>query len=141
MTLYFESSALAKLLRPEPGSDIARSEFATAEVRATSVIAYPELCATIAAWYPRPVPGRAAARREVDAAWPLLNVLRLDDAGARRAGELALRHRLRGMDAIHIAAALDLAAATEGRLVFISWDSDQREVAQREGLRLLPETL
>lgn len=139
--MYFESSALAKLLRTEPGNEIARSAFATSEMRATSIIAYPELCATIAAWYPKHASGMKAARSEVDAAWPLLHVIRLDDPGARRAGELAVRHGLRGMDAIHVAAALDLADVSEGALAFVSWDRDQRQAAQREGLRLVPERL
>lgn len=142
MTAYFDSSALAKLLRPEPGREIARSAVVNADMRATSAISYPELCATMAGWDPRPgAPGMRAAGRELDLFWPSLFVLGVDEAMAHHAGELALRHRLRGMDAVHVASALEIAAGTPGAVSFVSWDKAQRDAARKEGLPVVPEEL
>lgn len=142
MTAYFDTSALAKLLRPEPGDDIARAAIVDADMRATSAISYPELCATMAGWDPRPgAPGMAAAGRELELFWPSLFALDVDESTARHAGELALRHRLRGMDAIHVASALEIAGESPEALVFVSWDRDQREAARKEGLSVVPEEL
>ena len=140
MTAYFDTSALAKLLRPEPGGDIARAAIVDADLRATSAISYPELCATVAGWDPRPgAPGMRAAGRELELFWPSLFVLDVDEATAHHAGELALRHHLRGMDAIHVASALEIAGESRGTLSFVSWDNDQRAAAGKEGLTVVPE--
>ena len=142
MTAYFDSSALAKLFRSEPGSDVARSAVTAADLRATSVISYPELCATIAGRDQRPgAPGLRTAARQLERFWPSLSVLEVNGVTAQRAGELALRHRLRGMDAIHLASALDVAGESPGTLSFVSWDREQREAARKEGLALVPEEL
>lgn len=142
MTAYLDSSALAKLLRPELGHEIARAAFTGSDAPATSAISYPELCATVASWDSRP--GSSATRRvreELERSWPVLFVLGVDETTARHAGELALRHRLRGMDAIHVASALEIAGESPGTLSFVSWDRDQRAAARKEGLAVVPEEL
>lgn len=142
MTVYLDSSALAKLLRPENGHEIARAAFDGSDTPATSAISYPELCATVTAWDPRAAsPEARRARQELERSWPVLFVLGVDEAMAHHAGELALRHRLRGMDAIHLASALEIAGAAPEKLSFVSWDQDQREAALKEGLALVPEEL
>lgn len=142
MTAYFDTSALAKLLRREPGSDIARAAVVAADMRTTSAISYPELCATMAGWDRRPgAPAMRAAGRELESFWPSLFTLEVAESTARHAGEIALRHRLRGMDAIHVASALEVAGGSPGALSFVSWDQDQREAARREGLAVVPEEL
>lgn len=139
MTAYFDTSALAKLLRPEPGGELVRAAAIEADLRATSTISYPELCATMAGWDPRPgAPGMRAAGRELDLFWPSLATLEVSESTARHAGELALRHRLRGMDAIHLASALELAGDAPKTLSFVSWDRAQREAARKEGLTIVP---
>lgn len=142
MTAYFDTSALAKLLRSEPGSDIVRAAVVAADMRTTSAISYPELCATLAGWDRRPgAPAMRAAGRELDSFWPSLFALEVAESTARHAGEIALRHRLRGMDAIHVASALEVAGGSPGALSFVSWDQDQREAARKEGLSVVPEKL
>lgn len=142
MTIYLDSSALAKLLRPEPDQEIARAAFDGADTRTTSAISYPELCATLAAWHPRQSSaGARDARAELERSWPDLFVVRVDESTARHAGELALRHRLRGMDAIHLASALELAGEARKTLSFVSWDRAQREAARKEGLTVVPGAL
>jgi len=60
-------------------------------------------------------------------------------AGARR---LLLSHRLRSLDALHLASALDLRAQltddnTGDDVVFVSEDADQARAARAEGFELL----
>ena len=142
MSVYLDASALAKLLRPEQEHEIARAAFDGADTPATSAISYPELCATVAAWESgSAAPEARRARGELERSWPVLFVIGVDESMAHRAGELALRHRLRGMDAIHVASALEIAGESPETLSFVSWDKDQRVAARKEGLALVPEEL
>jgi predicted nucleic acid-binding protein len=64
-------------------------------------------------------------------AWPALVHL---PAGTREGGPLALRHPLRALDAIHVAAALALRPALpDGTLAFASFDARQDSAARAEG--------
>lgn len=140
MTLYLETSAIAKALRPEPGHEVATAALRDPERVATSVISYAEACAALG----RASVGaeqREAARAELDRVWGQLHLIPVDDAAAQAAGTIALRHRLRGMDSIHLGAALRWAADSGAAVTFVSWDRDQREAARSEGLSLLPEAL
>lgn len=59
--------------------------------------------------------------RRIDALCEQLDVIGLDTALARAAGELAERHALRGYDAVHLASAI----AIEGpNVVMATWDRD-----------------
>jgi len=66
-------------------------------------------------------------RRAVDAILelPALRLITLDEALARAAADLAARLRLRGGDAVYIAAAALL------RVPLVSWDTEQRQRAAR----------
>lgn len=140
MSIYLETSALVKLLRPEPGSDEARAAAEGTDVRMSCVITYTEACSALARARDRRVASEVRrARRELDAFWPDLHVIDVDEALARRAADLAVRHALRGMDALHLSSALELGAA--GELSLASWDRELREAARREGLSLIPRTL
>lgn len=50
---------------------------------------------------------------------------------------VGVRHGLRGVDAIHLASALELA---ELNPTLVSWDGRQRAAARAEGLPVYPET-
>jgi len=71
------------------------------------------------------------ALRTLDAKWEVVTLLEVDDLVARTAGSVAVRHGLRGMDAIHLASALTVAAA---RPVVVTWDAELRRAARAEGL-------
>jgi predicted nucleic acid-binding protein len=75
------------------------------------------------------------ARRAVDAVLrlPALRLIPVDDFLARTAARLAGRLRVRGADAIYIAAAVGL------RLPLITWDIEQRDRARRVVRVLVPE--
>jgi predicted nucleic acid-binding protein len=72
-----------------------------------------------------------AALRTLDVRWPLVAAFDADDRVTRDAGTLAIRHGLHGMDAIHLASALVVAAA---RPLMVTWDADLQRAARAEGL-------
>jgi predicted nucleic acid-binding protein len=61
------------------------------------------------------------AARSIEALYEELDVIGLDAALARVAGDLAERHALRGYDAVHLASAL---AIDDRDLVMATWDRD-----------------
>ena len=75
--------------------------------------------------------GMTTALRALDGRWPVVVALDVDERTTRAAGGLAIRHRLRGMDAIHLASALTIAAA---RPLVVTWDAELRRAAHAEGL-------
>ncbi|MBI2324197.1 MAG: type II toxin-antitoxin system VapC family toxin [Chloroflexi bacterium] len=140
MSLYLDTSAVAKALRPEPGHETVTAVLRDPDRVATSVIAYAETCAALAR-SSAALDLIASARQELERLWGQMHRIPLDDAAARSAGDAALRHRLRGMDAIHLAAALAWAASVATPVTFVSWDREQRDAARAEGFALLPEVL
>ena len=71
------------------------------------------------------------ALRRLELEWDAVTPLDVDDALARAAGALAVRHGLRGMDSIHLAAALTVSAAHP---LVVTWDVALRRAARAEGL-------
>ncbi len=61
-------------------------------------------------------------------------VVELSAKVARRAGELAERHALRGLDAIHLASALEIEELTGLVPGFCCFDNRLREATSAEGL-------
>ena len=77
-----------------------------------------------------------ATRQQLDDNWPSYGALK---ARSESAADLMTRHPLRTLDAIHVAAALELADEVGLESVdFVSFDRRQREAALAEGLRVLP---
>jgi len=107
VTVYLDTSSLVKLYIAEPGTDEVSRLVRDADVVATSVLAYPELRATLAR---RRREGlltpqeHATALAQLDSDWPRFVAVALDGELARTAGALADTHRLRGGDAAHLAA-------------------------------------
>ena len=62
----------------------------------------------------------------------------VDTAVVVRAGELAARHALAALDAIHLASALSISTPTD-RPAFVTFDRRLAEAALAEGLTVLPE--
>ena len=108
MILYFDTSALLKLYIDERDSGSVRDLYSQAGFVCTHLIAYVELLAGVAK-------GKSLGRlteehqlrllAEIESGWSQLEVVEIDEALARRAGQLAMRHVLRGFDAVHLAAA------------------------------------
>jgi len=132
--VYFDTSALVPLLVVEPGSGTARDLWDHASRVASVRLVYPEARAALA--QARRV-GRLTARqlrRSVDALDHLcaqLDIVELDADLAHHAGVLAETHRLRGYDAVHLAAAEWLADVD---VVMAAGDRDLLGAASRLGL-------
>ncbi|MDW5598263.1 type II toxin-antitoxin system VapC family toxin [Conexibacter stalactiti] len=138
MIVYFDTSALIKLVFDEPGSEIAVELWDRAEAVASSQLVYPEARAAAAAAHRG---GRIdagtlrSATREIDELFDELTVIGLDDPLARSAGRLAQQRALRGYDAVHLASALTVDAED---LVVATWDRDLADAAIAEALAVAP---
>ncbi len=122
MIAYFDTSAIIPLLIDEPGSDAAGRVWDEASRIASTRLLYAEARAALAQALRA---GRAttaqlrAAVDELDDRYAQLELVEIDDALARHAGELAESHRLRGYDAVHLAAAVQVGHAD---LVLVAGD-------------------
>jgi uncharacterized protein len=132
-----DTSALIKLIVVEDGSDVA-AELWDSYPAASSVLAYPEARAALAAARRA---GRLTARThdralaELDVVNAELVIVGVDEALARRAGELADERALRGYDAVHLASALALGP---GDTILVTWDRDLSNAAAGAGLAVAP---
>jgi uncharacterized protein len=136
LTLYFDASAFTKLFLAEVGSVLAAELWALETPLVSSAITYAETSAAIAAARRGRRLSRVAANealRRLDAEWDAVTPVDVDDRLTRAAGLIAVRHGLRGMDAIHLASALSIARAHP---VVVSWDPALRRAAQSEGLAI-----
>lgn len=75
------------------------------------------------------------AARAVREEWSAFGILEVDQDLAEAAAGLAVRHRLRSLDALHLAAALVL---PRRELVFATWDERLAAAARRERLDVSP---
>ena len=136
--VYFDSSAFVKLVVEEDGSDLAARLWDGCDAPVSSRIAYPEVCAALAAAGRNrqlTKSGQAAAEASWEEFWSATRAVELTEPLARRAGELARTHGLRGADAAHLASALALG---DDELVVAVWDTRLRDGAQATGLRVSP---
>ena len=141
MILFFDTSAFVKLLVRETGSSevvrAARDAAILAAARLLEIEARSFIGRRSAA---RLIGARDARVLRVDLAEWLAGfaVVELDDVVASSAGDVAERHALRGMDAVHLASALRLAAVSTAPVVLASYDAELRSAASREHLELFP---
>ena len=136
--VYFDSSALVKLVVEEQGTDLAADMWDGCDAALSSRLSYPEVRAALAA------SGRnhdldedelAAAEQAWEEYWAAIRPVELTAAVERHAGRLAFLHSLRGADAIHLASAL---AIGDSELVFAVWDRRLHAGAQVAHLRVAP---
>ena len=138
--VYFDASALVKLVVDEAGSDLAADLLDGCDAALSSRLAHPEGCAALAAARrDRDLSDRdlAQARRTWDEFWRATRPVELTAAVERHAGELAGRHGLRGADAVHLASALAVGAD----LVVAVWDRPLHAGATAAGLAVAPTSL
>jgi predicted nucleic acid-binding protein len=135
--LYLDTSALVKLYVEESGSDTIAAAVERAAAVATARITYAEARAAFARHARGGGLTPAELRRVVrhlDEEWGQYSLVEITDAVVRRAGALAERHKLRGYDAVQLAAALDIRLAAD-QSEFLSFDARLNQAAQRERLR------
>jgi uncharacterized protein len=139
--IYFDASALVKLLVQEEGSDLAAELWDGCDAALANRLAYPEVCAALAA------AGRNhdlsqddldVAEQEWERYWAAVRPVELTAAVERRAGQLARTHAMRGADAVHLASALVLA---DPDLVIAAWDRRLHAGAAATGLHVAPAEL
>jgi predicted nucleic acid-binding protein len=139
--VYFDSSALVKLVVEEEGSDVASALWDGCDAALSSRLAHPEVCAALAAANRnRDIDdaGFAAAAREWAEFWAAVRPVELTREVELHAGDLARRRALRGADAVHLASALAIGAPD---LVVAVWDRRLHEGAAAEQLRVAPAAL
>jgi len=139
--VYFDASALVKLLAEETGSDLAARLWDGCDAPVASRLTYPEVRAALAA------AGRNhdlddadldAAEADWEQYWAAVRPVELTQAVERHAGQLAREHALRGADAVHLASAL---AIGDPDLVIAVWDRRLHAGATAAGLRVAPAQL
>ena len=138
MILYLDTSALVKLYAREAGTNEVKHAVASAELVATSLVAYVETRSAFARKHRFAEIGDSALRRhkrEFERDWNRLNRLPVDAITIRRAGDLAEQHRLRAYDALHLATADLLRAAIRSAVSFACFDDALSDAADRLGLR------
>jgi predicted nucleic acid-binding protein len=138
LILYLDTSALVKLYVDEPGRAAVVSEIEGAAAVATVRIAYAEARAAFARKRREGGLDAKSLRLAVellDEDWAAYNVVDVSEPLVRRAGILAERHGLRGYDAVHLAAAVELERAG-GHVSFGCFDEHLRRAARRVNLRV-----
>jgi predicted nucleic acid-binding protein len=139
--VYFDSSALVKLVLDEAGSDIAAALWNASDVALSSRLAYPEVRAALAAAERNHdlTGGEAsAAASDWELFWGSMRPVELSADVERVAGSLAVTHLLRGADAVHLASALALGSTG---LTVAVWDRRLHAGAAAVGLAVAPATL
>lgn len=138
MNVYFETSALFKLIVDEQGSADALELWDAAHRVSGSRVTYPEARAALAS------AGRAGrvtpaevklVRSRLETRWSQFEIVEIDDEISKAAGDLAEDYALRGFDLIHLASAV---ALTDDSMIMATWDADLRRAAVDAGLRVAP---
>jgi uncharacterized protein len=133
---YFDTSAVVRLLVAEPGSARAATLWDGADRVVSVRLVYPETRAALAQAERL---GRLTARQLRGAVTELrsllegIDLVEVDDALARRAGELADARRLRGYDAVHLAAANRV---NDPDVVVVAGDGALLDAATAEGMTI-----
>jgi predicted nucleic acid-binding protein len=139
--VYFDSSALVKLVLDEAGSDVVATLWNACDGALSSRLAYPEVCAALAA------AGRnhhlsesevSRATTEWDNFWASIRPVEFTSAVEQEAGLLARAHRLRGADAVHLASAR---ALDVDNLTVAAWDRRLHAGAAAVGFAVAPAAL
>jgi predicted nucleic acid-binding protein len=124
---YLDTSGLLKLYLPdEADRDDVRQWLADMELTTTSAVAYAEARAALARRRRERTLNRdlfRTIRGELDRDWPYFFAIEPTAALCREAGDLAERHRLRSLDAIHLATFLELYRRSDGAAEFVSFDA------------------
>ena len=127
---------MVKLVVVEDGSELAAELWGSAYPVASSILAYPEGRAALAAARRLDRLGGEEHREALAAFQELyteLVAVGVDQGLATRAGEHAEDLGLRGYDAVHLATALELG---DEEVVLVTWDRDLARAGEQVGLGL-----
>lgn len=132
MTLYLDSSALAKLYVEEVGSELVEELVRSGERSVTARHTYVEVRRVLARRTRGPA--KAQAAREFARDWDALEVIELDEAVCGLAADAAESLGVTTVDALHLGAA-QRAGGTA--LSFVTFDTVQAEGARRLGFTVV----
>lgn len=138
MIAYLDASALVKLFVEEDGAEIARGVWESDLPAVTARIAQTELaCALGAALREARLGDRAVADDVLDGTflWRRTDAIEATAHVLETAARLGVAHRLRALDAVHLASVCSL---RDLHPVLVSWDGAQRRAAEAEGLPVYP---
>ena len=132
MILYLDTSALVPLLVAEAPSPRCRRLWDGADAVLCSALGHVEASAALARSHRAgrlPASALGPAARLLADLWSDITVVPADEPRLRAASAVALRHGLRGYDAVHCAAALsvaadDLVAASGDQELLAAWRED-----------------
>ena len=139
--VYFDASALVKLVIEEAGSELASELWDGCDAALSSRLTYPEVCAALAAAGRNQslTPGGSrAALRSWEEFWAAIRPVELTADVSLRAGELAQARALRGADAVHLASVTTLGIDD---VVIAVWDRRLHAGALAEGIAVAPSML
>ncbi len=139
--VYFDSSALVKLVVDERGTELADALWNGCDAALSSRLAYPEVRAALAASHRNSEldeDGLRTAESTWEDFWAAIRPVELTPSVERRAGQLTAERALRGADAVHLASALAVASAD---LVVAVWDRRLHAGVVAEQLAVAPATL
>jgi uncharacterized protein len=139
--IYFDSSALVKLVLDEPGSELAAELWNGCDAALSSRLAYPEVRAALAASarnHDLNDDDLQAAELMWEDFWAATRPVELTPAVERQAGQLAKSHALRGADALHLASAL---AIDTTDLIVAVWDRRLHAGVLAAGIQVTPASL
>jgi predicted nucleic acid-binding protein len=138
MTLYLDTSSIVKLYVDEAGTRLVRDLVASADVVATSVLAYAETRAALARLRRERLLSPSsflAAKRQFERDWPHYLTVDVTDALSRAAGALAEKHGLRGFGSLHLATFLEILGRSDAddEVQFSSFDDRLNDAARTTG--------
>lgn len=139
--VYFDSSALVKLLLNEPGTPLAGELWDTSDAVLASRLAYPEVRSALAAAARNHAIDEDSldeAEKAWDEYWTAIRPVELTEAVGWHAGKLTRPHSLKGADAVHLASAL---AIGDPDLVIAVWDRRLHASARASGAAVAPAEL
>jgi uncharacterized protein len=134
MIAYFDTSAIIPLIIGEASTDLCNRVWNESSHVVSVRLLYPEARAALAkAERMGRLSGTqlAAAVVELDTIITEIDHIEVSETLARRAGELAQAHGLRGYDAVHLAAA---SAVADSDVVLVTGDSDLANAAHLIGI-------
>jgi predicted nucleic acid-binding protein len=138
--VYLDTSSLVKLYAPEMESAVIKQLVETAEVIATSQLAYVEARAAFARKRRErgltPKDYRTVVQ-DFEDDWESYFVVDASSALVKLAGNLTEKHALRGYDAIHLASAVTLQQQADRPVTFSCFDTRLSLAARREGLKIM----
>jgi predicted nucleic acid-binding protein len=131
--IYLDTTAIVKLLVEEEFSNAVRMA-AEGQSVGTVSIAFVETLSALARKRELSEEERFSATREFMATWHRFRIVSTD-AVLESAGILARAHQLRGLDAMHLAAARDLGKPSS--IQFVVYDEELAKAAKKEGFQVI----